>query len=296
VDNTSDGRPALKLPGHSGCLLELVAAKDGTATYVRKSTKDPAYRDRLLRQGRKQQAFAARLALRGFAAPRIVDAGAAEDSAYLLMEYCGAADFIDYLEDAGVERLDALCRRLIGFIEENVKESASLPLDRDAVHGKIASIRKALHRQPLLSESDRSRLEALLAAEAKALTDWELPVGPCHGDFTLSNMLFDVDRDRIVLVDFLDSFLESPLQDLVKLRQDTKHHWSLWLVPQRRCDRVRLELALGYIDRRIDAHFAQYAFYRHGYRLFQLINFARIVPYVKRKSIMELVLKTIFSM
>ncbi len=32
------------------------------------------------------------------------------------------------------------------------------------------------------------------------------------------------------MIDFLDSFIETPLMDIVKLRQDTKYNWSYLLV------------------------------------------------------------------
>ena len=41
----------------------------------------------------------------------------------------------------------------------------------------------------------------------------ELPEGFCHGDLTLSNLLFN--NDDIVIIDFLDTFLDSTIQDIV---------------------------------------------------------------------------------
>ncbi len=51
-----------------------------------------------------------------------------------------------------------------------------------------------------------------------------MPVGICHGDLTFSNMLFN--GNNYYLIDFLDSFVESPLLDIVKLRQDSAYLWS----------------------------------------------------------------------
>lgn len=51
-----------------------------------------------------------------------------------------------------------------------------------------------------------------------------LPVGLCHGDLTLSNLI--VGSKEIFLIDFLDSYLESPLQDVAKLYQDLHFGWS----------------------------------------------------------------------
>ena len=43
----------------------------------------------------------------------------------------------------------------------------------------------------------------------------EIPMGKCHGDLTFSNILFN--GNNYYLIDFLDSFIESPLLDLVKI-------------------------------------------------------------------------------
>jgi thiamine kinase-like enzyme len=51
------------------------------------------------------------------------------------------------------------------------------------------------------------------------------PMGSCHGDLTLSNIIFNP-VDGIILIDFLDTFLESPLQDVAKIKQDFVYGWS----------------------------------------------------------------------
>jgi hypothetical protein len=51
------------------------------------------------------------------------------------------------------------------------------------------------------------------------------PMGSCHGDLTLSNIIFNP-VNGIVLIDFLDTFLESPLQDVAKIKQDFIYGWS----------------------------------------------------------------------
>jgi hypothetical protein len=52
-----------------------------------------------------------------------------------------------------------------------------------------------------------------------------IPEGFCHGDLTFSNILVDGKSRRIAAFDFLDSFVESPLQDIAKIRQDTSYYW-----------------------------------------------------------------------
>ena len=55
-------------------------------------------------------------------------------------------------------------------------------------------------------------------------------LGPCHGDLTFGNMLWD-GEGFLWVFDFLDTFLEAPIMDLVKLRQDTLGRWTLRHMP-----------------------------------------------------------------
>lgn len=50
--------------------------------------------------------------------------------------------------------------------------------------------------------------------------------GKCHGDLTLSNMIVNSDLKNIILIDFLKTFNENPLQDICKLIQDLRLYWS----------------------------------------------------------------------
>ena len=50
--------------------------------------------------------------------------------------------------------------------------------------------------------------------------------GNCHGDLTLSNIIINRDKKKIILLDFLNTFKETPLQDICKLIQDLRLYWS----------------------------------------------------------------------
>ena len=52
----------------------------------------------------------------------------------------------------------------------------------------------------------------------------QVPIGYCHGDLTFENII--VNNDTIYLIDFLDSYLDSPLIDLSKILQDLYLNWS----------------------------------------------------------------------
>jgi thiamine kinase-like enzyme len=102
------------------------------------------------------------------------------------------------------------------------------------------------------------------------------PIGPCHGDLTLSNLILDPVAG-ITLIDFLDTFLESPLQDVAKLKQDFVYGWSF------RKDSSTLGIKAEILCRQ---HFPQAIvqierMYPTQVRLLTLMTLARIAPYVK---------------
>lgn len=96
-----------------------------------------------------------------------------------------------------------------------------------------------------------------------------MPIGWCHGDFTIDNMIPQFEEGRLVIIDFLDSFIDSPWMDMVKLRQDTKHKWILRNGGTER-QHVILDLldgAFGHLVSEMD------------YVPLQILNLARILPY-----------------
>ena len=92
----------------------------------------------------------------------------------------------------------------------------------------------------------------------------------------ISNLLFN--NDDIVIIDFLDTFLDSPIQDIVKIRQDTQFHWSLRML-KHNYDSAKIIQCLNYIDNKLHNEFKKYDFYLNSYKIFQILNFLRIIPY-----------------
>jgi aminoglycoside phosphotransferase (APT) family kinase protein len=137
------------------------------------------------------------------------------------------------------------------------------------------------------SAIERQGVAAVYEAAVSSLRRWfadrrglDLPVGVCHGDLTFSNVLVSSDAKALALIDFLDSFLESPALDLVKLRQDTQFGWSAFIGPQR-MDRTRFMQIMGYIDGQLRERFAAMPWYRDCIDALQCLNLLRIAPYAQ---------------
>lgn len=117
----------------------------------------------------------------------------------------------------------------------------------------------------------------------KLYRDIYIPVGKCHGDLTFSNVLVDLNFRDIYLIDFLDNFVETPLQDMVKIRQDTKYKW-ICSMTNFKYDYNKILIIFDELDIKFHNKFNDYSFYNKYYNLFQLLNIMRIIPYVNENN------------
>ena len=126
------------------------------------------------------------------------------------------------------------------------------------------------------------------------LEKMNIPVGYCHGDLTLSNILINPGNRKLYLIDFLDNFVETPLQDIVKLRQDTYFFWTLSMC-NFKFDKIKITNILYHFDKIISQYFQKYNFYKY-YKYFQILNLLRVLQYSKNKKIIESLTKYIYEL
>lgn len=279
----------LKLLGNSGCSISLVTLDDRLC--VRKSAPSAAYGERLRKQIEKQRAALAHNRLSTVRVPEIYREDASNGGYSATMEYLNYLDCLDFVAIASKARIEALSDMLIEYVEGELAASRATPVAVEVFTDKLAQVRAALadpdHRaqQAHLISAIETRTRTLGAA-------LELPIGPTHGDLTLSNVMVASDSSAIGVVDFLDSYIETPLIDIAKIRQDSQFHWSR-LMSLDSIDEARYGIVMGHIDRRIDAHFRQYAWYRDHLDLMQAINLARIFPYARSDEVNLFITKSI---
>ncbi len=273
----------IEVKGHSGCQIDVV--REGRELFVYKSSRDPKYLDRLVLQAEKQKA-AAVPKLQHIRVPKVHEIKRTDDLVSVKMDYVYSRNFVEFFEQAGFEQVNYLSDALIKYLELEIAQSPLTTVKREAVTDKFEDVkRKTLANKHL--DGDRE-IESILEKSQKvfdALPDMLMPVGLCHGDLTFSNVLFN--GNNYYLIDFLDSFIESPLLDIVKLRQDTAWLWSqlMYVHP---CDTIRLRIAFGKIDREIDSYFrVKYEWYTRYYRPLQLMNFLRILQYAHDPKVID---------
>lgn len=272
----------IEVKGHSGCQIEVV--REGNDLFVYKSTQDKGYLDRLNLQGQKQQE-AAKLELQHIRIPKIYETKRTTDSVVLKMEYVYSKNFVGYFEHAGFEQIDYFIKALCLYLDYEVQNSPMQLVKADILKSKFEDVYKKTTNNPdLKDDKEVADILSRSAAHFEAVEDMMLPVGKCHGDLTFSNILFN--GNNYYLIDFLDSFVESPLLDIVKIRQDSAFLWSQ-LMFSGDYDEIRLRIVADKVDKEIVRYAYKYDWFNRYYTLYQLMNFLRVLQYAKEEKVIN---------
>lgn len=273
----------IEVKGHSGCQIDVVSEDSGI--YVYKSTADPKYLRRLALQAKKQRA-AAEDEYQHIRVPQIFELQENADTTIIKMQYVYSKNFIEFFEQAGFEQVDYLIGALEYFIEHEISKCELQKVAPKIFQDKFAEIKGKCLTNPLY-EGNEVILSILNRSEQvfNSLSELTMPIGICHGDLTFSNILFN--GNNYYLIDFLDSFIETPLQDIVKIRQDTQFRWSQ-LMYTKPYDATRLRIVCDKIDHEIHQYFTRkYQWYSDNYSVLQLMNILRILPYAKEETVVQ---------
>lgn len=151
--------------------------------------------------------------------------GTGEESNIIVdMEYIPFHDvaFIMLEQDKAVN--EWLINAAISVVDYELTNSSSVPLKEvmPEFRKKANSIKKAMTQSPLLSEEEikntNEQFDALLQ-HYDCLPELHIPVGTCHGDLTLQNMLVDPINRELCIFDFLDCFVVSRLRSRSCMRE-----------------------------------------------------------------------------
>ena len=281
----------IDIKGHSGCNIDII--EDNDNLFVKKSTKDPKYLDRLCLQGKKQKED--KCLTGSIVNPSILDIERTDNEASILMPYIYAKNFIDYFESASPHDIDYFILNFVGYIQNEINQCEIKKVSSNIFIDKFNSVAKNCEKNTLLINNMRvkSILKDCENVFNKMPEFIEMPIGVCHGDLTFSNILFT--SSNYYFIDYLDSFIETPIQDIVKLRQDTKYFWSTMMY-KKKYDITRLNMIFKYIDDKINNSFSNNEYYYRNYDRLQLMNILRILPYVKEEKVRDFVLNILESL
>lgn len=271
----------IEIKGHSGCSVRIV--RHNNQLYFEKITQDPQYADRLFKQAVKQQEASTRYH-KYIRIPKIEKIEKDHKSCCILMEYVYSKNYVDHFEMAGFEQILYFIKAVILFIEREIAECESKKISSQVIIEKFINIKLVISNNPLIcNDQEIKKLVDDSSAIFQSLPpELEIPIGICHGDLTFSNILFN--GNNYYLIDFLDSFVESPLIDITKIRQDSTFLWST-LMYEGRFDPTRLKIISERIDREFDEHFQKYSWYRDYYHAFQLMNLMRVLQHAREDKV-----------
>ncbi len=250
------------LKGYSGCKILLVDASE--KSFIRKISSDCAYNERLLKQCRKQS-------MCGFGkTPRVFGSGYVDGLFFFDMQYVRGATLAEYLLQVPATYLKATVEKIYSAAAHGYCVGGNNGICAEiqtSIRGKIESLRHLQSAYANLTEV----LEYL-----DSLSWSGIRVGDCHGDMTLENIIVD-SAGEFYMIDFLDSFAESPVIDIAKILQDIFLRWSYRYRTLSVYEDIRLsdacDVFLGLLGR--DASLKKTAFD------ILLVNLLRIYPYIK---------------
>jgi hypothetical protein len=280
--------PLLKMEGRSGCKLE-VQNRQGVF-FVKKISRERSYNERLLKQAAKQNDFFRRNPSLVFKAPQVLSQSQSQEPlTWFEMPYLHGQKYSEFFERNSVQEIRLLASRYIDYFQQSLNASSIENVDGEVIHEKIRTLRHQLEFRAGVDQDLLIRTIDYL----NHIPSRTIPMRACHGDFTFSNMLFC--EDGIYLVDFLDSFIESPLIDLVKFRQDSFFYWSLLIenFPESRVGKI-IQI-FNFLDSQVFGALKKNESVQTWYTYLQVFNLLRILPYVSHKEEIEFVQRSIQS-
>lgn len=272
-------KSTIKIQGKSGCPISIKQDERGYSLV--KVSKNKEYSPRLKKQAEKQHNFYLNASKKSpFYTPQIIAIHESNELTSIEMEFINAESYSTFLSKQTKRSLDVFIENLFIYIKNNTEQSTFLGPSyySGLITQKIEELELIFKK---LNYEDHKPLSEIIYYLKNSIPKSMIPIGPCHGDFTLSNMLFS-NNEKIYLIDFLDSFIESPFIDYVKLRQDTKYYWSSYLENQEEGTNVRLIQALNYIDKEICKQMKRdFKEITEWEEYLTVMNFARIIPYAE---------------
>jgi len=248
--------------GLSGCKLNILSDN-----IIRKYSANQDYNNRLSIQIDKQNFFSKRIFSNIDTAKIIKKYN--DELIYFDMEYiigCNYHEYFSVTSKKKIEKIFIAIDEYFDFLISNSKKYKP-----DVAKGKIKN---------KLLNFNNSQYYFLIEFAVNYLDkiDVDIKKSFCHGDLTMTNILFH--SQKIYLIDFLDSYIDTFVLDLIKLKQDLYYHWVLKIndVKDLRISQC-FNFIWSYIEKKYHEYLNNDTFY-----ILELINFLRIEPYLTNKN------------
>ena len=190
--------------GHSGCNVYL--CEKNSKKYVRKTSSSIGYNSRLKKQMEKQSSFAHDVLL----SPEIYKYGYINGLFYFDMQFIRGVPMHNYVSLNSSNNIIPIVDKVFSFLQNLSLRKEDIT---DKIHLKLSSLNTSI-------PAGMSKYSDYCAAY-----DWSsVAASDNHGDLTFENIL--IYRNKIYLIDFLDSFVQTKYIDYAKLLQDIVLDWS----------------------------------------------------------------------
>tara|TARA_A100001015_G_scaffold191247_1_gene213077 strand:- start:1324 stop:2100 length:777 start_codon:yes stop_codon:yes gene_type:complete len=182
-----------------------------------------------------------------------------------VMEYIDGKNFVEFFENSNVQEIYNAYKIFNQYF-------SSFSTEDQLINNQLIKKLNLLNK--------KSKYKKIIKNILKIVenNNISVPIGTCHGDLTFSNMVFK--NEKIYLVDFLDSFIDSKIIDLIKIRQDTAFFWSLEV---NKISSRKTEMVLKKLD--------EILYKKHKntinsleYKVLEIVNYLRIEPYLSDKK------------
>jgi hypothetical protein len=218
-------------------------------------------------QAKKQDLFS-KLTFRNLYVPKVLGRGEEDGIFFFDMEYVSGLCLKEFIAGADKGDLDFLLDTIYLYFA-TVSQHFNL---FDAKHEFI------LKAENLLPKSSHKDFLSFIIELVRSESELVVPKTICHGDFTLSNLIFH--KNRLFLVDFLDSYVETFFCDLAKIKQDLFYMWTPMVGGY--CD-LRSKQSLSYLWGGVEERFGK-EMESLSFKVVDALNILRIEPYIKNRT------------
>ena len=256
--------------GLSGCKIKLIDNK-----IVRKYSSSEEYNNRLSSQIDKQNLFS-NLIFKNIDAPKIFNVKR-DEIYYFDMEYIPGKSFYEYFSTASALDVKFVLDTLFEYFDCLIENHKTINV-QDNLLDKIKTLKKKTVYGNYLNFLEHYVSEKSII----------VPKTFCHGDLTFNNVIFH--KKRLFFIDFLDSYIDSFLCDLVKLKQDLFYLWGLKIENKKS---LRLYQIYKYIWEKLEERYSSFIDHMN-FDIFDTVNILRLEPYLTtshQKSIMDITIK-----
>ena len=254
--------------GLSGCHLELIEDR-----IIRKYSTSNDYNKRLLSQAQKQILFSQRI-FKNIDTPKIYDIG----DNYFDMEYISGHNFLDFFLTSSINDVEFIIDTLFYYFDSLLSNYQNINIQSNILN-KVGDLREKSEYKNYLQNIEKF---------VKSNNTF-VPKTLCHGDLTFTNIIFH--KNRLFFIDFLDSYIDSFVCDLVKLKQDL---YYLWSIKVQKIQSNRLEQIYKHIWKKLSQRYSEFI-NSDVFDVIDAMNMIRIEPYLTsshQRTILEIIIKS----